>query len=187
MKNLFSLFIIVVLFIFSGCWPESSVAPDYSANSDNQFLKLTNNSSSLSIESIISDSKIIDGNKGGKLKLKDKTGDIEIKAELDIPKNAFEGSVLISAFVDNQSTSIDLFPTPFAFNKSLELTLEYDGVDLSGYSEDEIDFYYLSAEGNLVKAEYDELKVNVSKGELKVKNAKIPHFSRYGFTKRSAE
>lgn len=183
-KILLSVFLLAG-FIFTGCWPETAVAPDYSSTPANKSWIELPGASSLSIETLFSKSELIDGSKGGKIKLKEKYGsNLEVEAELDIPKNAFSGTQLVTILLDDQTTSATFSPTPFVFNKSLSLSLEYEGLDLSDLGTSEIDFYYIGVNGEFILAEHDGVTVDVRKGKLKVKNASIPHFSRYGFTKR---
>jgi hypothetical protein len=45
------------------------------------------------------------------------------------------------------------------------------------------DFVYYGI-GGLVHVQNNGVVVNMPKDEIKVMNAKLPHFSRYGFTRR---
>ena len=63
----------------------------------------------------------------------------------------------------------------------VDYTIIYEGLDLTGINPEDVDFYYFSQNGALVKAEYDRLEVNIATGRLFVLDAKLPHFSRYGF------
>ena len=69
------------------------------------------------------------------------------------------------------------------FNVPAILDLDYRGIDLTGINPDSIDFVYHNPNGNFDSAEYDEIRVNVEDGRLELKDAKIPHFSRYGYSR----
>ena len=77
---------------------------------------------------------------------------------------------------------VDLYPQ-MTFDNPLNLNLTFSGLDLTGVNPSEVNFYYIDPDGNLEIAENDGITVDIANGTLSVKNAKIPHFSRYGFAK----
>ena len=77
---------------------------------------------------------------------------------------------------------VDFFPSPTTFNVPLLLDLTYEGVNLNGIDEEDIDFYYI--DGNSV----DFIQINKGSkecdsqlGKLSVVNAVVGHFSRFGW------
>jgi len=55
------------------------------------------------------------------------------------------------------------------------------GLDLTGVNPNTLDFVYIDASGNMYTVEYDYVTMDAATGMLKVVNAVLPHFSRYGF------
>ena len=59
------------------------------------------------------------------------------------------------------------------------------GLDLSGVNPANVDFVYLNNDGTIEQIIYENLEVIVSQGCLRVSNAYLPHFSRYGFVNKA--
>jgi hypothetical protein len=112
-----------------------------------------------------------------------KVARLRVSGELIVPENSFEGVVDVSTLFNNQNTTQSFGPSPFTFGKTLLLTLEYKGVNLRKADPSQIDFYYIDNEGQFHKAEYSSITVDVEAGILKVVEAKINHFSRWGWAK----
>ncbi len=183
-KIVFSTFL--ALLLLAGCSQENSlVGPQEQSNKT--WLKVPAKSD-MSVETQYTTGKIVYGNWGGELKLSSKyfwrsNNKIEVEAELEIPAHAFDGLKIISMTLDDQTASATFNPSPFIFDKPLSFSLSYDGLDLRGVNPSEIQFCYLADDGQLVPAKNDGVTVDVKKGKLSVKNAVVPHFSRYGFVK----
>lgn len=101
--------------------------------------------------------------------------------KIQVPAGAFTGTKIINATLNCMTLYADFAPTPLTFNIPIYYTVEYTGVDLSGIDPNNLDFYYIDGSGNMVKAIYDEIYVDVANNKLGVINARLPHFSRYGF------
>ena len=69
------------------------------------------------------------------------------------------------------------------FNKNLEYTLTYKGIDLTGVDPETVKFCYIASDGSIVEAENSGIEVHIEDGKIKVKKALIPHFSRYGWVR----
>ncbi|MFI5236883.1 MAG: hypothetical protein ACHQLA_02975 [Ignavibacteriales bacterium] len=54
-------------------------------------------------------------------------------------------------------------------------------MDLTGVNPATLEFVYIDASGNMYAVDYDYVTMDASTGMLKVVNAVLPHFSRYGF------
>ncbi len=179
----FTIIFAILGFLVFGCIEESSiVGPDLqvSQNIEKTWVELPSNLKLSKTETV---SKLIDGQAGGKINFKIEFEELKVKGNLKIEKKSFEGEEELFITLDDQTTSATFGPSPFEFNKPLLYTVKYTGLDLEGFNPEDFDFYYLSAGGELVKAEYNSLYVNIKKGVLKVTKAKIPHFSRYGFAR----
>ena len=63
----------------------------------------------------------------------------------------------------------------------VEYTYKIYGLDLTGVNPNTLDFVYIDAIGNMYAVDYEYVEMDLNTGMLKVKNAILPHFSRYGF------
>jgi hypothetical protein len=73
------------------------------------------------------------------------------------------------------------------FNIPLSFTIRYIGIDLSKINPATVKFAYIASDGSLEYAVNDGIVIDLSTGTLQVINAKIPHFSRYGFINGTAD
>ena len=110
---------------------------------------------------------------------------VKLEASLTIPAGAFEGDLTFEIVFDPNEISMELHPTPFNFNIPVELDLKYKGIpkniDIDG---DNLTFEYFNPDGTYEPVEYKEIKWDEATRELKVKKAKLHHFSRYGWTRK---
>ncbi len=190
MKRL-SILLIAALFVMIGCSDESGIVGPEQPTKNLQWLSMKPAHSGAGIESIATTSftETIEGNKGGKIKFNfnfaDFGGeDVEVKGKLKIPKDAFVGVMDITIEFNDASPSVVLSPSGVTFDEELELDIKYKNLNLDGLTEnDEIGFAYIAANGETVMTEYQSLNVNLNKNKVKVVQAEIPHFSRFGFVK----
>jgi hypothetical protein len=179
MKKILLLFI-PVIFMIAGC--SESVLEPTSPNIETQksIIQLPP-SSNIHIENLFSVSELIEGSRGGMIKLNEsyysENGEVSIKAKLKIPKNAFTGTETIGYQI-NDDASIDFFPA-MNFDKDLLYDIKFSGLDLSGIDPNEVRFMYQAPDGTTYPVQYSELIVDVDRGILEVKQAVIHHFSRY--------
>jgi len=189
--------------------PNSTDNTSIQANTVN-FIELPQ-ISELRLMKEVSTSKLITSKDGGNLKIDYKIdkapfGDFQMKSELKVPKNAFsENELLFNMILDDQTTSVSFFPSPKKFSVPLELDLEYKGFDASKINIQTLSFIYLGSDGSVEKIQFDEIEfvkgdltVKINKNgimeikgidnydtkmesKLKIKNARIIHFSRFGF------
>jgi hypothetical protein len=179
MKKLISTFVISLLFAV-GCTEQMSVnTPVDNSTKKVKWLTISDNSG-LSVEGSKTWSKSIIGTNGGLFRgTKSLSANISAFVEVWVPAGAFTGTKTISATLNSETLYADFAPTPMTFNTPIYYTVEYFGVNLEGIDPTTVDFYYIDGSGNMVKAEYSE--IYVEEGWLCVVDAKIPHFSRYGF------
>jgi hypothetical protein len=104
----------------------------------------------------------------------------KINAVAEIQKNSFEGWTFITMSVSDRY-GVTTFLPDINFSKPVIYNLTITGIDLSGIDPETVKFVYMSPNGEYHQAEYDQLNVDPSIGMLQVINAKLPHFSRYGF------
>ena len=198
MKKLLILAVVATL-SFWGCSENSNLTGPTDAQSNQSFLKInTDNVSELSVEAksaleleissaltkIQSEGSIvetIDGKKGGKIKFELSKDDFTSVGILKFRGNSFDGEQPISITIDPSENvaALDFGPNELELYKSAKLTVAY--IELSVEKGDEVAFQYIAEDGT-----FDEVKhsgIIVGDGWALVKNAKIEHFSRFGFTK----
>ena len=186
MKKLFLTIAVAALFMF-GCQDENSlVQPVQNQIKQNTaqktWLKLTDKSGNAVETDYFQKNKSINGSKGDKFDIKfNFNNGVTVNGNLVVPQNAFKGKMNISVNVNSSEATATFYPSPYTFNYPLSYTVEYHNLDLSGINPSTIDFYYLAEDGSLQKANYDSIEVDIETGYLKVVNAQLPHFSRYGF------
>ena len=78
--------------------------------------------------------------------------------------------------------AIDFSPSS-VFNIPLVLNLKITGVDLTGINPNDINFYYFAQDGSVFSVQNDGITIVPQTGTLEITNAKLPHFSRYGWGK----
>jgi len=181
-----------------GCEDTSNIIDPIGTSLSPQFEKITNFDyeliplpprSPLWSDSIFTISKVIDGDIGGRLIMEKyyiaANGDsISIFADLIIPEGTFQGTETISMTVDNEFAAIHFLPS-MVFEDTLKLFQSFKGLDLSNYSNATLDFVFIDDEGNIELIKKNGIQVNVPQGFVRVQNAKILHFSRYGWVRKT--
>jgi hypothetical protein len=186
MRQIFCLSALLALFVL-GCNEQSSVLSPVNPNSN-----VNNINSLLKSNEIILVSKEIDGTIGGQLTILEEVADsegrvINIYADLIIPTGAYQGVKTISMAVDWKTASVDFNPS-MQFDSSLTFHFNLTNLPLEemGYKPgDHIEFVYIDEDGLTFPVLSKEVVMNYNKGRLKTHNAKIQHFSRYGFIRKT--
>jgi hypothetical protein len=185
MKSLITLSLVSLIFFF-GCNQDSEVllptSSPTSSSIEKQWLTLSDEGGLSIEETFTKTKKKASGDRGWNITF-DHTfsSGIRIIGDLNCPKNAYDGKLTFSFTLRDDVAAIDFNPSPFTFDIPVEYTIIYEGLDLTGINPSDVDFYYIAPDGSLVKAEYKRLEVNIAAGRLFVLDAKLPHFSRYGF------
>ncbi len=188
MKRILITIAIMIPFLI-GC-SDSVVNPESAPqanNSQKSWITLPQNAG-MTVENDYTASNIIDGSKGGVVKLninyKTKTSvDITIQAKIKVPKGAYVGEKNISITINSHNGTATFYPNPVTFNIPLIFSLDIQGFDLNGIDPSSLDFVCLAPDGSEQTVEYKNININVDKGELEVKDALITHFSIYGWTR----
>ncbi len=136
---------------------------------------------------IFTNSELIDGDQGGEVKLVTEYsggphGIVKIDSKLEIKQNSFTGTVEISTTCLPEIGLVEFRPS-MEFNKDLEYTLVYEGIDLTGVNPETVKFCYIARDGSIVETENLGIDVDIEAGKIKVDKAFIPHFSRYGWVR----
>jgi hypothetical protein len=217
MKKLFVILAFAGL-VFTSCTDNNSVEP---VPNDNQLIegsvKLIEipEITDLRLMKNISASKIIKSNEGGTLNLEYENSYsllenqivvFKLKGELKVPSYAFNESELLFEMTMSDKYALTSFsPSPKSFLQPLEITIEYEGIDLTNIDFNTLSFIHLNTTGRFERVPFDEIEVvkgslvmkkdsdgkitisgiddystnKVSK--LTVKKALTDHFSRFGF------
>ncbi|MFZ1281356.1 MAG: hypothetical protein WAR59_10995 [Ignavibacteriaceae bacterium] len=181
-------FIPPILMIFAlmfGCSPDADVlSPDDSIKSTLQLIKLPAMKSDLSIEANLTRSKYINGTYGGtfteSFEFQSTNGIVSIVSQLVFPANSFSGGKTITQTFDTETASLEFGPA-MLFNVPVRYTLTVSGLDLTGINPETLNFVYVAQDGSITGVVHEGITMNVATGTLKVTNAQLNHFSRYGF------
>jgi len=173
-------------FIF-GCGKESDlVAPVDSVKGNEPNWIAIPSAESKSLQKDVFTGEMVCGNEKSVLKIfthypaNTPFGFIQIKAKAEIQKNSFEGCSYVTMSINDRFGETTFSPE-CTFSKPVIYNLTIRGLDLSGINPADVRFVYMSPDGEYQQAEYDRLVVNIKTGKLQVVNARLTHFSRYGF------
>lgn len=177
-KYLFAFLIVGI--VFSGCTEQFNLnEPSAPEKSESQWLKLPAKSG-VGVEVLKTLSKSIDGAAGGSLFISNQfsTADgkvVTVEASLEFPAGSFAGEKTISMTLDDNYAITDFQPAS-VFDIPAKFSYKISGFELNNTAQ--YDFVYGAPDGSVVTMAYDQ--INVSTGSLEVKNARLPHFSKYG-------
>ena len=189
--NMFSLalvFLLSLLFSFACQEGTSLVAPDNTSVSSEEpnwiSLPAPNDTR---LQKTFTVTELITKQSGGELSLRESYvggphGEVEVFATIRFAPNALPEDTQVTMSLDDETGVLSFTPS-MSFNRDAALTIVLGGIDLSGVSENDIDFKYYDANGQYVSVDYNKLSIDIDDGGLGVLKVDIPHFSRYGFTK----
>ena len=195
MKNILTI-LLVTLVLLIGC----DTAPDFSVNNSENNLqaslsKITDyeliplpNKSLLWMDSVFTISEVVDGLVGGRMIMEKyyiaEDGDsVLIKADLRIPEGAFQGTETITMTVDDEYAAIHFYPE-MAFDETLNFFQSFEGLHLENYPTGTLDFVFIADDGSVELIKKNGVQVVVPQGIVRVQNAKLLHFSRYGWIRK---
>ena len=191
MKSILTLLIVVIILLV-GCDTVSDLSvnnnPDgfYKSSRSLTLIPLPNKSP-LWEDSVFTMSKEIDGTVGARMNMEKyyiaENGDsIVITANLYIPPGAFEGKETITMTVDDDNAAIHYYPS-MVFKDTLHLFQSFKGLNLEEYPTGTIDFVYVYPDGSVALVKKNGVQVIVPSGIVRVQNALMTHFSRYGWVR----
>jgi hypothetical protein len=184
MKNYLLIFALTGLF-FYGCANESDItAPEQSINLEPNWIKLPT-AEGLQVNTDYTATNRINGTQGGNLGCSfsysgGNFGQISVFAELVVTFGSFPGMKNISMTLSNENTSV-IFGPELNFNSNVFYSVTYTGINLTGIDPQTVKFAYIANDGSIQIAQHQGITVDFSTGKLSVHNARLPHFSRYGF------
>ena len=140
-------------------------------------------------DSIFTVSQEIDGSVGGRIILDkyyiDEDGDsVLMKADLRIPAGSFKGNKTITLIVDKNYAQVHFYPS-MVFDDTLKLFQSFEGLHLENYQTGVLDFVFIKDDGSIELVKKNGVQVIVPTGIVRVMNAKLIHFSRYGWIRKS--
>jgi hypothetical protein len=181
MKLLTSIFFVTLLFVL-GCDQITEINAPQERVLNKRLISIPE-PKDLSIESQTY-YKDITGEYGGEFQkwysYQSSTGTISQFFDLDFFPGAYSGTKNISATFNMDGAAIELGPS-MQFSADVEYTYKIYGLDLTGINPATLEFVYIDANGDMYTVDYDYVTMDVNSGMLKVVNAILPHFSRYGF------
>ncbi len=188
MKKILALSILAALFIF-GCSKDIGVTEPVQQQVKTQAKKTLvalPAGTQMMTEEQLTIGKMIDGNRGGTI-FGSKTmpgGNmrfVSFTALMSIPAGAFTGNKYITMIFDNSSASVQFTPSPTEFDKPLDLSFIVSGLVFTGMNLSNVDFVYITPQGDTEPVHYAYISTNIYFGSLAVYGAELNHFSRYGF------
>jgi hypothetical protein len=182
MKTFITTFALLLMFAV-GCTDQTSItSPEQPVQTQEPNWIALPQPSGMQVNEEVSSSKVIDGSKGGHISLNSNFyyGRVILKSDLEFPSASFSGSVNFTVTHD-AATCVSTFGTSFVFNQDLIFNISYTGLNLNGINPSRVKFAYIAADGSVQYAVNDGIIVDLVTGKLEVINAKVPHFSRYGF------
>ena len=193
LRKLASLILMTFLIFTIGCSENDPLSPDLSDQSISQQdngIKILTLNDDLSLGKVTKERKHIKAKRGGKIELehrgsrRERNRRLAIWCKLEIPANAMDKDSDISLTIDDHQFSgamdVEFAPHGTIFSTPALLTIYARGLDLKDIDPETVGFYYDNQEtGEWEKMEYDKLRINVRRGTIYVKNAQLPHFSRY--------
>jgi hypothetical protein len=191
MKTILTVLMAAIVFLF-GCDTSSDLTVNPAEdNSNTQVFKLIPlpKKSALWMDSVFTISQLIDGSVGGRIIMANyyisETGDsVEFEVDLRIPAGAFQGSETITITVDSDSAAVHFYPE-MVFSEELRLFQSFEGLNLEYMQTGTIDFVYMCNDGSIELIKKNGTQIVVPQGIVRVQNAKLLHFSRYGWIRKS--
>jgi len=194
----FSAILLVTLLLLVGCDNAPDLSVNYSGDIPQASLsKITGyeliplpTKSPLWMDSVFTMSKVINGAVGGRMILEKyyiaEDGDSVIMGvDLRIPAGAFQGNKTITMVLDDEYCAFHFYPQ-MVFDDTLRLFQYFEGLDLEEYPTGTIDFVYLADDGSVELVKKNGVQVVKPQGIVRVQNAKLGHFSRYGWVRKPA-
>lgn len=186
MKFFCTLFLALLTLIFISC-----------ENAENSVVSANYNSEVISSKTdnkvnILTISKEIDGQIGGQITFNSKIIDFHgnpvlVNFVLTFDSGSFVGKKTITITPDVNKGSVQFTPK-ITFTKPVKLDLSFEKINLRNLgfnSNSNTDFVYMSDDGKIEFIINNECKIKWDIQKLYVKKALLPHFSKYGFVRKS--
>jgi hypothetical protein len=131
-------------------------------------------------------SRIINGTNGGSLTINSSytgtTGKVTVYALLSFPPKIWYGKKTVTMTLDDAIGHTDFLPEgEFLNGLYATYNLKITGMSLTSLILASLQFVYLAPDGTVQTVRCDGIYADLLTGTLAVKNARLFHFSRYGF------
>jgi hypothetical protein len=175
------------LILFFGCEKFSEPASPESTTPTKQLtlISIPEPAGGLSVEALLTKYQKVDGDDGGYFQASfayegGPFGKVYCSSVLVFSPGAFNGVTEIQKTLDSE-TAVMTFGPSMQFDIPVTFSLKIAGLDLSSINQETLDFVYIAPDGTYQNCEYAYVYMDVDSGTLVVRNAKLNHFSRYGF------
>lgn len=185
------LFLSLLTISFFACGDDNSIVNPTLNLRNSAFSKFNGDTTIVTVDTTffkqkISQSLTVNGDKGGKIFIKHlfknkRNKLLKLDAVLTIPDSAYNGDLTFDIIFDLETLGVELYPSPFKFDKPVILDLKFMNADLKEFELKEFNFDYL--DGDSEHLTFDNIKFDFEKGLLEITGVQIPHFSRYGWTR----
>jgi len=185
------LIIFALGFGFWGCSENTTLTGPENVQSQQSFLKINSGNSSTLMKTTTNGGTIFAA-EGGKIKIDLESGSTSVKGRIKFKKkNIFtengskveSADITIDLAVNDDVAALDFGPSGLKLDKPAILTVKFTGIDFAeGATAEDFNFLYLSG-NELAQVEYKKIIIDKKHRWIKVVNAELTHFSRYGFTK----
>ena len=175
MKTLLSF--LFFTFLFVGCMdnPSDLTSPDAQINQQSNspnWIELPE-TEGMSVENQFSVTEYIDIEHGGELIINESYsggphGEVKVIAKFKIYENTVPEPLLVTMTVDNETGAIAFSPSTI-FNRSSELYVKFEGLDLSNVDPDNVQFIDQTPDNNVYSVQYESLDVDISSGIIELK------------------
>jgi hypothetical protein len=191
--HIFLIFSMLFLLLFPGCeshTPLESVAIDKSQTTENfsidKNLKILHLGQAIrSLDKVTQVSEFIYAQNGGSLYLSHSNNQLglDVRMLLEIPANSMSQDAEVSLTIDDMdfkgTLDVVFGPHGMTFNDPALLTIKAEGINLSGINAGSLWIYYDNPLTGLWEPMVCERFIISNSGMIHVKNAELPHFSRY--------
>jgi hypothetical protein len=106
-----------------------------------------------------------------------------VYAEIFVQQNTFQGETEFTMILHPEEATIEFYPH-MVFDNVVRVSVWYEGIDLEalGYnSNGHVDFAFFANDGDIEIIPAQQSHVNMEQNTIKVLNAQLHHFSRYGW------
>ena len=127
--------------------------------------------------------KYIPKGQGGEFSLSQENNGLHVEFKLKVFPQTIDFTKTISMTFDDQNyegfTDLVFGPHGTQFSSPAHLNMQAEGLDLSDVDPNNVTLYYVNDNGVWEEMVVESILIDVDDGKVKIKNAQIPHFSRY--------
>jgi hypothetical protein len=188
MSKYLSTLMVLALFVI-GCTDKSNVVSPVDSNTNGDIVTNPNwitlpQSTETALKKVTTVGKTIYDNEDSYLEINTYYWSwhkrVYVYANAKFQKYSFTGEKYVTMSVNDEYGTTDFSPSG-TWSKPVIFNFIITGIDLHDVDPSQVTFVYMAEDGTYHKANYDSIYVDTRWGVLQVVNAKLPHFSRWGF------